>query len=464
MKPEEVKRYIQNPNSYFDAEEYFRIIGYFENELEIDQVFDVLAKGIKAYPDNIELRLEEVRFFIIAGKFSDAEETLRQLNADKSIKDKSDKLAIYVMSTRLNAELGHLYEIEKDLKSYKKMVKGIDQEEAVSATTLIASSYIQCYLVAQAIELLQQAATIFPNDLEILEALIDCHLKDSGDYGLAIKVCEKAIDIDSYNTQFWHKLGYLHYYNNNLQEAIKAFDYATSIKDDMYEDWNAMGDCYIDLENYNKAADCLIKGTNYKTADIEKLTKIGNILNYAGRRDEARNHFKMALNIDPDYAPALYGYGMSIFMTPSPNEESIQASLFWIKRATTEDESNSLYWNTLGDCYFAMSCWTHCIEAYHRSLMLNNEQFDILSRLGYAFLALRDYKEAIKYCLRAKEGRTDTHLVNLYLAMAYYASDNEANTIYYLMQSLESDPETENLFLAYAPEATELVSKVKKLL
>jgi len=463
--PEEVKRYLDDSSGFFDAEEFFNIANHFETELEIEKVFEVLKRGIKTYPDDINLHLEYIRMLIVSGEFSMAKKSISSLKKSTFLREQSDKLALFTLSAKTNAEECNLVAIKKDIKDFEKYCDGVDYDDGINAAIVISNAYLQSYLTSEAIDFLNIALKIYPNNISLLDALIECTVKDQQDFASSIKICEQAIDTDPYNSVLWHKLGFLNYYNHNIDEAIKAFDYATSIDEEKRESWIAMAECYWDLENYSKAADCFIKGVDInESSDNSTLIKIGNALNNANRFEEARYYFKLALDIDENCVKALFGYGMSYLMNSDNGKKSAKNALFWLKRAINEDESNAFIWSVLGDCYFELDCWGHCIASYIKALNLDNTQFDVLSKLGHAYIMEGVYDEAIQCLNRAKKHSPEFYIINLYLAIAYHSLKDDTNAKYYLMQAMEADKEMEKLFIEYDPDATDIVAEVKKLL
>lgn len=462
--PEVVKRYESDPDGFFDADEYYDIVDYYESVIDTDAAFSVLAKGLACYPDDITLRVELIRFNIATGAYDKAAKLLASMERDPNIKSKDDKLAVRVLKVRLHAEKGELSKLEKDIEKIPQWVEGVNRDDAIAAFSEMVTAMFLSFLYKYAIQALKKGIELFPDEIGFYETLIECHMKEGPDFAEAIKVAEAAIDKDPYNATLWFKLGYINRFDDNMTEALKDFDYATSIDDKYYEAWKAMAECHSKMESYEKAAECYVKAIDPRKDDINLLVSTGDILNNCDKYAEARKYYKQALDIDESKEDALFGIGMSYFLDIDSNPVNFEMAIFWIKRAINEEEHNSLYWNILGECYFALSEWGLALYAYQRAINIKPSQADILAKMGQAYYAVEDYENAVYYLQKSKNLDSDIHTVDISLAASYFNLQEYTKAKYYLMQASERDIRQLDIFLENNPDAAELVENVRKLL
>lgn len=462
--PDSVKRYEANPDAFFDADEYYDIADYYESVIETDSAFSVLVKGISVYPDDLTLRLEMARLSIATGDLDKAEKLIHALKRDPSLKNKEDRLAINMLMVKLDVENGHISELEKDIAGIPEWVDGVGRDDAVSAISDMASSMYLSFFFKYAIETLNKGIKLFPDEISFYETLIECYMKEDANLKEALKVAEKAIDIDPYNAVLWFKLGYINRFDDNIQEAIKDFDYATSIDDNYYDAWKAMADCHGKNRNYEKAAECYIKAIDPKNDDINLLVCIGDMFNNCDKYAEARKYYKAALDIDDSKDDALFGMGMSFFLDIDSQPTNFEMAVFWIKRAINEADGNPLYWNILGECYFSTGNWALAIFAYQHSLNIKAAQADVMAKTGQSYYAVEDYENAVYFLHKARDLDPEITSVDLVLAAVYYNMKEFSKSKYYLMRAAERDVSLINVFLENNPDALDVAEAVRKLI
>lgn len=462
--PEEVRRFISDPDGYFDAEEYFTIAEYYETNIDLDNTFKALKHGVAAYPADIPLRIEFARMHIVSGAYHKASKLLKSLLKDSALKEQDDILAVHVMFTRVHAELREYEKVRADINAIKQWVDGLEYNAAITAITDIASNQCLGFMYDYAIKTLKKGLKLFPKDTSLYANLIECQVKNNSDFGEAIKTCEEALDADPYSVELWNKLGYLYKFTNNLKESIRAFDYATSIDDKNREAWRAMGDCHMSNGNAERAAECYIKAMDDDCTDTSLINHIGDALNNCDKYAEARKYYKEVLDIEEDNPDAMFGIGMSYFLDSANENSNYENAIFWIKRALLENENNSLYWDVLGECYFHTNNYEQCIYCCQRALATNGDPGSSLARMGHSYTLIGNHKEAVPRLLEAKRIDATLDITDVCLAISFYSLGDKASASSYLLQALQDDDEAGEMFLNVVPEAEDFVNNVKKLL
>ncbi len=463
--PDEVVRYKSNPDGFFDAEEYFNVADYYESEIDLDSAFEAIRRGLSAYPSDVPLRYENARLHIVSGDFDGAEKLFDALLADDDyVTDPADVVSVLLMLAKIHIEQCDIKSIEHEVKHVDDWISSkLSDDIAIDSYLDYATSLYQCFMYKYAVKVLKKGHNRFPNNLQILESIIECYVRDKADYKSAIKYCEKALDVSPYSEQLWFKLGWLHRYNDDYKEAINAFDYATSINAAAYDAWHAMGDCYVKLENYGRACDCYLKVLGKSNPDVKDYNLVADMYNYCDKYDKAREYYNKTLDIDEDNVDALFGIGMSYFLDADNKESNAAKAIYWVKRALGEDSGNEFYWTVLGECYAFTYNWGHAIFAYHKAIDINQSQASVFVKLGQAYFAIGDYDEAVTHLNRAKMLDPDSRIVIIALATAYYSLKEYTNAKYYLMQAIRQDSKAGTFFLAIHPGAKKFVENVKKL-
>ena len=71
-----------------------------------------------------------------------------------------------------------------------------------------------------------------------------------------------------------------------------------------------LGKSLLALKQFEKARQCLLKARQLDGSDPETVNDIGNIFYIYNNDSEALRHYKSALSIDQDYAPAIFNFGL----------------------------------------------------------------------------------------------------------------------------------------------------------
>lgn len=463
--PDEVVRYKNNPDGFFDAEEYFNVADYYEEKIDIDSAIAVIRRGLTVYPNDVALRYEFARLHIVSGDLDSAEKLFEAMMADDDyVTDLDDVISVLLMLAKIHIEQCDIESVKHEVKSVDGWISSkLSDEVAIESYLDYATSLYQCFMYSYAIDVLKKGHKRFPDNIQILESLIECYVRDGSDYNNAIKYCEKALDVAPYNEKLWFKLGWLHRYSDNYKDAINAFDYATSINAKAYDAWHAMGDCYVKLENYVRACECYLKVLGKKDVGVKDYNLVADMCNYCDLYENARKYYNKSLDIDEDNAEALFGIGMSYFLDSKNKETNASRAIYWIKRALNEDSGNEFYWMVIGECYYISNNWGHAIFAYHKAVDINPSQTSALIKLGQIYIIIDDYDEAIVHLNKAKLLDPNSGIVTISLAIAYYSLKEYTNAKYYLMHAIRLDSSAESLFLEIHPHATKFVENVKKL-
>lgn len=136
-------------------------------------------------------------------------------------------------------------------------------------------------------------------------------------------------------------------------------------------------------------------------------TNFGVVLQTDGRLREAESHYRRALAVQPDYAPAYVNLGMALMALQRPHE---------------------------------------AIEAYHRAIELRSTDVDLDSRMGNALLEAGRPSEAIAYFQRAiaaGRGSAETHSN---LGVALLRTGRQAEAIAAYTDSLRINPDNAALY------------------
>ena len=190
----------------------------------------------------------------------------------------------------------------------------------------------------------------------------------------------------------------------------------------------------------------VIIDTREKKIPGEVLTHMtnGQVMEEKGNTDGAAEHYKDAMLISEDYAPAAFALGKLYDRIG----DSYKANNFFQKAVTSDTIYYSAY-RFLYINYFKNSNFKPMIDLLTQALARGNDFYDIHYYLGIAYNGAALYEEAIKQYERALELNSKSIDANIQAGIAYQNMKSYAKAREYYTRAIQIDPEnqtaTENL-------------------
>lgn len=186
--------------------------------------------------------------------------------------------------------------------------------------------------------------------------------------------------------------------------------------------------------------------TREKRIPVEVLNHLrdGALAEERGSADSAAEHYKDAMLISEDYAPAAFALGKLYDRAG----DSYKGNNFFQKAVTADTLYYSAY-RFLYINYFKNSNFKPMIDLLTQALARNNDFYDIHYYLGIAYNGAALYEEAIKQYERALELNPKSIDANIQAGIAYQNMKSYTKARDYFTRAIQIDPEnqtaTENL-------------------
>lgn len=143
-----------------------------------------------------------------------------------------------------------------------------------------------------------------------------------GDYRGAADLIEHAIRIKK-NDPFCHfNLGNCYRLLGRLDDAVREYKRATTIKPDYSEAFYNLGNMYRDLDKLDDAIICFVKALVCRPDYAEAMFNLGGCLQKQGRFKDAEAQYRAALEINPSWPDALYNAGILYLKMEWPKYEA----------------------------------------------------------------------------------------------------------------------------------------------
>jgi type IV pilus assembly protein PilF len=133
------------------------------------------------------------------------------------------------------------------------------------------------------------------------------HYMDEGLYDVALKDLTRAVELDSDNSEAYNALGVLYQRLDDASHADASFKKALSLKSDNFGARNNYGRFLCSQGRTAEAFDQFQKviGTKLYNQPWIPLTNAGVCANSAGKRTDAEAYLRQALEVEPNFPPAL---------------------------------------------------------------------------------------------------------------------------------------------------------------
>jgi superkiller protein 3 len=131
-----------------------------------------------------------------------------------------------------------------------------------------------------------------------------------GKLDLAETAFRKASDLDAKSAFVWNNLGLVAFDRGHDQEAFLNFQKASELDPKYLQARLNKASVYLDCGDYKNAHEELLQAVKIDPNDAEAQVALGVAARGDGKLDEARRAYERALDIEDDYAPALFNLGV----------------------------------------------------------------------------------------------------------------------------------------------------------
>ena len=421
-----IKAVKLNPNI---PETYYRLANllYENGQISLEGAIEQCRAAIKVAPANADAHLYTGYFMTLAGRYIEANyefETAIKLDpigsararitlAKSLIREadientgiKNKIKAIYYMAT------GTLMSVW-NLPTLKMVMKNLKENFSVLAFGLKAETYIGTKNVSKAIETYDIAAEKTGCNEIFYTKIGDICVKNDAPE-IALDSYRKVIKANPYNRDTLVKIATIvqTYFKENIDEAIECYNRLLEIEPENSQIYYELGHIYLDKNEKMNAANAFKLALKYDKNNAFVHNSLAYSLVQLGLIDEAIEHYKEAININPD------------------------------------NEWTAIVAQALGTIYLDLKNNPEAaIAMYQTGLVLNPNSADIYISIGDAFaktgdndLAIKHYCDAIKVDEQSFEGYTKC-------AMALWNNDYLEEAIIAYNKALKICPESEIVY------------------
>ncbi|ABV87342.1 tetratricopeptide repeat protein [Shewanella pealeana] len=246
------------------------------------------------------------------------------------------------------------------------------------------------------------------------EALLKAHNEEkSGNIEKALYAYIQALDFNARNAQTFYQIGRIHTMRGNPEIALKAYNEALAIDPNLMMVHADLGVISMDKRQYRDARLHLEKAIELdqqRLAELEVQQVMGSFLvpnresparvynaiaileDVENNHRQAREYFKLILELQPHSAVLITNLGYSYYLTGE-----LTMAEKYLRQALREDSRFDRAWTNLGLVYVRKGIYKRALSAFEQTM----SPADALNDLGYFLMLEGKYERAIALFERA---------------------------------------------------------------
>ena len=387
IKKYEQMRYM-NKKIYFDADEFATIANYYIKKKDILEAEHVVNTGLGMHPHGSELMMVKAKVMLASEKYEDAYNYLLTIAEDETNVDLLLlKFECLIKLNRINEANRYLeYILEGDL----------NEEDYYTFIKEVGYLFNDAEYFETAIKLLEKALEVDNTNTNLLIEL--AYAYEMGDnIDKAIDINNKIIDLNTYSFYAWVSLGRLYLYNFEYELSIDAYDFALAIKESDVDVLKLKAVTYNEGYEYEKELkvlnECIDASPEDESLYEEILEKYKQYEEYWGLEQDEE-----VLKVLEKKEKSFGSKGLLLKMAHLNLRLGENAKAQEIFDRIPEEEKNTVdYYKVQGDLALHNDDEVAAEAAYLMALKESPKDVDVLDRLAEISLELDKYEQSAEY-------------------------------------------------------------------
>ncbi|MEQ8173389.1 MAG: tetratricopeptide repeat protein, partial [Candidatus Eremiobacterota bacterium] len=292
---------------------------------------------------------------------------------------------------------------------------------------------------------------------------------EEGNYELALKEIEKAIEEDGEDGRLYNDLGDIYTETGNVKKALEAYEYALRLdpENDLYyrqsgieyarsgmtdhaiqaflkalslnpvaSDYNMLGNLYKEKGEFFIAIDYYNKAIKLNPCNLKACHSLASLYSHTGESEKAINTYKKILKIDPKNTMSYLGLAMEY-----DHLGQIEETIDMAKHALDIEPSNTLSHLILGNAYCRAGQSDKAINILRWAVELDSSSILNHTALALAYERNKEYDNALEVCNKAMSLEGDQGSILWCMGGIYYSTGDIDKSIESYRKALELTPE-----------------------
>ncbi|MEQ8188088.1 MAG: tetratricopeptide repeat protein [Candidatus Eremiobacterota bacterium] len=228
-------------------------------------------------------------------------------------------------------------------------------------------------------------------------------------------------------------MGDIYYSNGEIPDSIQFFKKAIEMDSNFSLPYIALGNICSFEGNFPRAIECYGKGLDMVQHSIISICIAFNHY-LSGNIPDGMEIIKKLFDADPDYSAVNFMY--AFLLSQSDNTEE---AIKYCHRAIELEESNYLFYKTLGYLYLGLGSSELAMESYMKSLELNQDNLSSLSGLAFVLQSTGQFARALDEYKDIISKNPENGMVYYHMGTVERIQGNLDNAIEYYTKAISLD-------------------------
>lgn len=410
---------------FFDVDEFEEIIEYYLELGKMSKAKHALQIGLNQHPSAISLKLLQVEVMIFEDELQQASVILDEL---EMIEPSNSE--VYVQKANLYSKLNQ-HEKAIDLLKYALPLA----DDLVDVYSLIAMEYLFIENYQEAKKYFKKCLSEDIEDYMSLQQLLFCYdiLEENDE---AIAFLNAYLDKNPYCEVAWHYLGKQHLVKEELNEALRCFDFAIISDDTFTGAYFEKAKVLEKLENYQKAIE------NYKITltldDASPLVylHIGRCFEKMNDDVTAEQYYFKAVHEDPQLSKSWLTLAEFYYLRGNHSK-----ALNYINKVLLLEDNNPYYWRRCAEINFCLQDYQRAEYAFSQAVEFGDYSLNTLINWTDLLLLNENYVKALSVASDAMRIFPDEITMFYRVSIAFAGVGNISESEHYLKIAFEKGRE-----------------------
>lgn len=408
---------------FFDSTEFEEIIQHYLDSGRQTLAHKAINLGLEQHPGSVSLKILLAELFIYEDKFDEADIILTALHAIEPHNEE-----VYIQKATIFSKRD---QHQKAIDSLK--IALVYTDDKVDVLSMIGMEYLYLDKFDDARLSFAKCLDVDFEDYSSLYNVIYC-FDMQNKHKEAVTYLEKIIDQDPYSEVAWHQLGRQHYILEEFSDALRAFDYAIIIDDQFIGAYLEKAKTLEQLNFYQEAIQSYLITNELEDPTAFSYFRIGECYKKLHKNELSIQFYKKSVKEDP-----LLDKGWIAITNAYCEEENYQKALYYINKALSIDEANTMYWRRYAEINLKLDFFKEVIKAFYNCIEYGDSNLDIFIGLADVLNFIGEFQEASAVLIKANRLYPDTSEIIYRLSCVYYILGEDGKAEKLLRKGLEID-------------------------